>query len=499
MHVFYFNMYFSTTHRWSRCLIISSTLCFILLLHTPALAQQPEATPPEEFLNEQEPPEAYRLEYELSFDIGLTSIENSEGNKENFFAGAFKPEFFYGPYSGGLFLRTHIHTKDRTFRPEDYDSFGDFLSIIRYFQYADKDSMGYYVRFGEFEDATMGFGQFISFFQNSISLDNQKRGIEFQYKTERYVVEALFSNLIAAEVFGLRGAYYPFIDQPFKKYKKVAVGLSLSGDLSNKGTLVNTELPGAPFLVDDLTDDAGVRTAVGKDDGRILMTGLDISLPMFETPFSYVLTYAELSKILGHGMGLGIGFKGNWNPADDWDLEMQLEQRYLGKEYIPNYFSSVYEAVRLQDIGIPVEEMDEDLPALNTLRNFLIAEDSGRLGSYVNMSIRWARTVRLIWSFENDWNNRDNSWLHVDFRLRSSDLPVYIRLQFDALETETLEDLQISGDKLNFFRLETAVRVIDQLMLGFGIRTSFEPSFSEGIPTGLKRQRRIEPKFILTL
>ena len=114
------------------------------------------------------------------------------------------------------------------------------------------------------------------------------------------------------------------------------------------------------------------------------------------------------------------------------------------------------------------------------------------------MTLYWDRTVRLIWSYENDWNNKDNSWLHVDFRLRSDELPVYIRLQFDVLETDTLEDLQISGDKLNFFRLETAVRVIDILMLGFGVKTSFEPSFAEGIPTGLKRQRRIEPKFILT-
>ena len=483
------------------CLKIGSIFCLIMLLHGQALAQETEPTPPEEFLEEQEPEssDVLEIEYELNFDIGVTSIENSEGNKERFLATAFKPEFFYGPYSGGLFLRSHLHTKDRNFRSEDYDSFGDFLSIIRYFQYSDKDQPGYYVRFGEFEDATMGFGQFINFFQNSISLDNQKRGIEFQYKQDRYTAEVFYSNLLAAEVFGLRGSYYPFVNSPFSKYKKMAFGASLSGDLSDKGTLTNEELPGAPFLVAELTDSLGIRTAVGNDDGRILMVGADVSMPIFETPISYVLTYAELSKILNHGMGIGIGFKGNWQPDEEWDIEMQLEQRYLGKEYIPNYFSSVYEAIRLQDVSIPVEDSDEDVPALNTLRNFLIAEDAGRLGSYLDMTLNWNRTVRLIMSYENAWNNKDNSWLHVDFRLRSEDLPVFIRLQFDVLENDTLEDLQISGDKLNFFRLETAVRVIDFLMLGFGIRTSFEPSFSEGIPTGLKRQRRIEPKFILTL
>ena len=473
-----------------------------MLLPFPAIGQETDPPPSPEDLalsQDETSDDVLELEYELSFDIGITSIETSDGNKERFLATAFRPEFYYGAYSGGLFLRSHLHTKDRNFRSEDYDAFSDFFSIIRFFQYSDKDEPGYYVRFGEFEDATMGFGQFINFFQNSIGLDNQKRGIEFQYKEERYTAEVFYSNLLAAEVFGLRGAYYPFIDQPFNKFKKASFGASLAGDLSDKGTLTNEALPGAPFLVEELTDSLGIRTAVGNDDGKILMGGVDVSLPIFETPYSYVLTYAELSKIFGHGMGFGVGFKGNWQPDDEWDIEMQLEQRYLGKEYIPNYFSSVYEAVRLQDVSIPVEDSEEDVQALNTLRNFLIAEDKGRLGSYVDMALYWNRTVRLLWSLENDWSDKDNSWLHVDFRLRSDDVPVYIRLQFDLLETDTLEDLQISAEKLNFFRIETAVRVIDFLMLGFGIRTSFEPSFSEGIPTGLKRQRRIEPKFILTL
>ena len=479
---------------WWPVFRICCMMCLILQ-HTTGWAQQ---TTGSDLTNPEGEPEP-SLEYELAFDIGLSGIENQDGDRERFFATAFMPEFFYGPYSGGLLLKMHLSTKNGSTRSEDYDSFNDVLSIIRYFQYAEKYDPGYYVRFGELEEATLGFGQFINLFHNSISLDEQKRGFEFNYRAEQYVFEAIYSNLLAPEVFGLRGAYYPLIDNPFVSYNEISVGLSLAGDLSDKGTLINDEMPGAPFLVDTLTDSLGLQTAVGEDDGRLFMGGVDVSLPVFVTPTSSFLSYAELSKIFGHGAGFGVGIKGMWELPDDHRLEAQLEQRILGKHYIPNYFSSIYEAARLQTIGIPVEGQEEDVEALNTLRNGLEAQTKSRLGSYISMGWRWNRMVRVRWSLESSWNQTDDAWLHVDMRIKSPELPVYFRLRFDRLKTSSLEDLAVSGNNLNFFRLESAVKVIDFLMLGFGFRNSFEPDFQEGIPIGLKKRQRIEPKFIIVL
>lgn len=483
-------------------LIWCSIFCLIMLQTSPVLAQESEIVgnnPPEDVLPDSLIEEIPQFDWDFAFDLGMSRIENSEGKKEQFVATALMPEFFYGKYSAGLLVKMHVNIKEGSTRKEDYDSFNDFLSLIRYVQYAEKGDDGYYARFGELEESTLGFGQFINLFNNSINLDDQKRGFEANYRTKDFLFESIYSNLIAPEVFGLRGAYFPLTDDPLSKYKLVSVGVSLAGDLSNNGTLINTDLPGAPFVVDALTDVNGVRTAIGEEDGKLLMGGLDVSMPIFVTETSSALAYGELSKIFGHGMGIGAGFSGKWLLPEDLRLELQFEQRFMGKEYIPNYFNSVYEALRLQSLGIPVDGADEDIEALNTRRNILTSQDKGRFGSYFTMAWRYKRMWKFRWSFENSWNVKDSGWIHVDIRVKSPELPVYLRLRFDQLKTASLEDLAITGNNLNFFRLETAVRVMRMLMLGFGVRNSFEPDFHDGVPVGLKKRRRIEPKFVFIM
>ena len=471
-----------------------SVLCLIALQTGQAWAQN---NPPPSVLSDSLLEEEYEFRFDFAGDFGLSRIEESDGAKQRYFATAIMPEFFYGPFSAGLLFRLHLHARRLSSRKEDYDSANDYLSLIRYLQYAEKGDPGYYARFGELEDATLGFGQFINLYQNSISLDEQKRGFEVNYNAGHYLVEAIYSNLLAAEVFGVRGAFFPLAEDPISRYKQLSVGASLAGDLSSQGTQINTELPGAPFLIETVTDPA-INTGVGVDDGRLLMAGLDASLPVFVTETSAALAYAGLSKIFNYGSGLGVGLQGTWNLPEDLRLQMQLEQRLLGKRYLPNYFNPLYEAARLQQVGIPVEDGD-DLDGLNSKRNSLNAQTKVRFGSYVTMAWRWKRIFRLRWSFEHSWNLKDSGWFHFDTRIQSPEVPVYLRLRFDNVKTTSLQDIAISGNNLNFLRFETAFRVMSMLMLGIAVRNSFEPEFREGIPVGLKKRRRIEPKFVFTL
>ncbi len=483
-------------------LFICSIFCLIMLRTAEVCAQEVgDASgdiPPQNVIPDTLEVEPAKFDYDFSFDIGMSGIENLEGKKETFFATALMPEFFYGKYSAGLLVKMHVNIREGTTRKADYDSFNDFFSIIRYIQYSEKDAPGYYVHFGELEETTLGFGQFINLFNNSTSLDEQKRGFEVNYKTDKYLIEGIYSNLLAPEVFGLRGAYFPLRDDPLSEYKHVSFGASLAGDLSNKGTLINTDMPGAPFIVDDLINTGGIQTAMGEEDGKLLMGGLDVSLPVFVTDESSGLTYGEISKIFGHGMGIGAGFSGRWELPNDLRLEMQLEQRFMGKQFIPNYFNSLYEALRLQNLGIPVDGGD-DIEALNTRRNILTAQTKGRFGSYVTMAWRYKRLWRFRWSYENAWNVKDSGWFHFDIRIKSPEIPVYLRLRFDQLKTASLEDLALTGNNLNFFRLETAIRVMSMLMVGIGVRNSFEPDFRDGVPVGLKKRRRFEPKFVFVM
>lgn len=467
-----------------------------MMLHTTPLSAQdalPDTVEPDTL--EMLPPE---FEFDFALDFGMSRIENNEGNRERYFATAFMPDFYYGDFSGGLLFRMHLNAKNGMKRSEDYDSANDYLSLIRFFQYQEKGAPGYYVRFGEFEDATLGFGQFINLFRNSISLDEQKRGLEVNYNAGNYLFEGIYSNVLAPEVFGLRGAYFPMAEDPVSRYEQLSVGVTIAGDLNEQGDLINIELPGAPYLYEGLGPGAPVNTAVGISDGTLMMGGLDVSLPVFVTETSAGLTYAELSKIFGHGSGLGVGFSGVWHLPDSWRLETQLEQRLMGKSFIPNYFNSLYEVTRLQQFGIPVENGD-DINAINSKRNTLTAQDRVRFGSFVTMAWRWKRTFRFRWSFEHAWNLKDSGWFHFDLRLKSPEIPVYLRLTFDQLKTQSLQDVTITGNNLNFLRFESAIKVLSMLMVGLGVRNSYEPTYENGLPVGARKRRRFEPKFIVVL
>ena len=471
---------------------LCALFCLIMLHSYPIFAQVSSSS---ELANtEDEEPAVF--EYELGFEAGLSSIENADGGKDQFFATAFMPEFSYGPWSGGLLMKLHLHTKDFNARNEDYDSFKDVLNIIRFVQYSEKEIPGTYARFGDLEEATLGFGQFINQYRNSISLDDQKRGFEFMYTADKYSVEAIFSNFYAPEVYGLRAAYFPNSTNIFSHFRSLSFGASLSGDFSDQGTLINPLIPGAPYLVEPVDM---VETAVGVNDEKITMVGFDVSMPVFVSDETSALVYGELSKIINHGSGIGIGMRGRWNfPDKKARIEGQFEQRIMGKSYLPSYFNSLYEVARLEKISIPVETLEEDLAASNSQRNILTSLDKVRYGSYISFGWRWNRTVRFRTSYQHSWNLKNSGWWHVDARVRSADLPFFLRLTFDVLERQSIMDVTDTGDKLSSFRVEVAYRVYKPLLIGFGFRNSFEPEFQNGTPIGLSKRQRIEPKFVLT-
>ena len=466
--------------------------CLIMLQTSPLFAQVSSSS---ELANTEDDEPAV-FEYELGFEAGVSSIENADGGKDQFFATAFLPEFSYGKWSGGLLMKLHLHTKDFNTRSEDYDSFKDVLNIIRFVQYSEKETAGTYVRFGDLEESTLGFGQFINQYRNSISLDDQKRGIELMYTADKYAVEALFSNFYAPEVYGLRGVYFPNSNNPFSHFRSLAFGASVAGDFSDQGTLINPLIPGAPYLVEPFDM---VETAVGVNDDRIAMIGLDVSMPVFLSDETSALVYGELSKIINHGSGVGVGIRGRWNfPDKQMRFEGQFEQRIMGKSYLPSYFNSLYEVARLEKVSIPVETLEEDLPASNSQRNVLTGLDKVRYGSYISIGWRWNRMVRLRTSFQNSWNLKNSGWFHIDARVKSADLPFFLRLTFDVLQRQTIMDVTDTGDKLSSVRLEFAYRIYKPLLVGFGFRNSFEPEFRNGTPIGLTKRQRIEPKFVLT-
>ncbi len=473
-------------------------LCLILLAARPASGQITHAIPTESGIDSTRLIDP-ALGYDTDFDVGVSRIESASGEKNQYFATALLPEFSYGMFSGGLLLKLHLNIRSGDLRKEDYDAFDDYLSIVRYVQYAEKHEGDRYARFGELEDATLGYGQFINFFRNSLSLDSQKRGLEGYYRIGNVGLEAVYSNILAAEVYGLRASYKPFYVDEQHRWRMLDVGVSVAGDVSRQGAFVNPDIPGVPFLYDPLLQRPGIlETPVGRDAGRIAMAGIDLGLPLMQSDDAQALTYVELSKIFDYGMGAAVGVLGAWRVEDGVRVETQIEQRLLGKRYLANYFNALYEVERFRFIGVSGED-GERIDAINTKQNLLLAEDAVRVGSYISMAWRFKRAVRLTWSYEHVWNGGRDGWFHLDARIKSNDLPIYLRLSYDQVRAAPLRERTSTGNNITLFRIDAAYRFFKYVMLGFGFRHSYEPVYDLGIPTGLQRRRRVDPRFRFVL
>ena len=439
------------------------------------------------------------MAYETDFDLGISKIEESDGAREQYIATAIMPEFYYGPFSAGLMLRAHIDTRSGGFRPEDYDSPGDFLSILRFAQYSERGDPVRYGRLGELEDATLGYGHFINRFSNSIRLDDQKRGFEVAGRIGAFRLEALYSNLLAAEVYGLRGSTRPFAAHPDPVLASLDVGISFAGDFSREGSLVNPDFAGFPFLTDPTLQQPGVlQTAIGDPVARVGMIGIDVGLPLFNTERRSGLAYFELGKIYKYGMGAATGMLNRWELSNEINLETQLEFRLLGPNYLPSYFNSLYEVERFRQVNIE-DAAGNSVQAINTKQNLLDIYPKSRVGSYTSMSWKYKRIFYLTWSYEYTWNQGNDGWMHLDTRLKSRDLPIYFRLTFDRVSPIPIRDAASVGKRITMFRFEGAYQFFEFLMLGFGIRHSFEPTYKLGVPTGLSQRKRIEPRFRFVL
>jgi len=435
--------------------------------------------------------------YDLDFGVGFSRIENAAGKNERFLTLAFMPEFFYGDVSIGLLLVLRRHMRTGNLRREDFNTFSDYLGLIRYVQYGEEDEAPLYGRFGVLEYATLGYGQQINFYTNTTSLDDPKHGLAFQYEDKGYQVEAMIGNLPASGIFGVRASYTPIPHTTRRRLQPLVLGISLSGDLSAEGAFINPEAPGQPFLLDP--PPAGT-TGVGQGfaDGRLFIIGLDAGLPLHTTEQASLLSYFELAKIFDYGMGVALGARSTWRFPERRRLDVQFEQRLLGKQYLPNYFDALYELERVQQVRLEDED-GETLEGLDTKRNRLAAQRGVRFGSYAALTFRSGHIFRLQTSFERVWNRAHSGWFHLDTRLRSRNLPLHLRLVYDRINLRSFNDLFNGPRDEALFRVSLAYRFWPFIMLGFDYQQSFEPVKAEGVVIGRVKRQRIEPRVQVVL
>ena len=266
--------------------------------------------------------------------IGLTRIDTAW-----YYTINIAPELAFGKFGVGLDLTLNISSNSRQIRKEDFDETYDYIRIIRYLRWGHKGD-DLYARLGILDYARLGHGFIMYLYNNSPSYDDRRLGTEFDLNFGKYGFETVYSDFAREGVFGIRGSVRPL------QYTSLAsvpilggmeVGATWGGDMRSD------------------SKDTGIDTTGGTvkklNSGGMNVFGADIGFPLLRIPTVSSTLYADYAKIASFGDGVAIGLETNFSGLGIFDIFTKFERRWIGDQFIPNYFNTFYELERYQLSG----------------------------------------------------------------------------------------------------------------------------------------------------
>jgi len=388
-----------------------------------------------------------------------------------------RPEFSFGNYGFGIDLNLEFD-KDGKLRKENFNETSDYLSLIRYIRYGYKGDP-FYIRIGAMDYATLGHGSIMYLYNNSISYDSRKIGMELDIDFNTFGFESVYGNFGEAGVAGLRGFVRPLQYTDLKSVPvigRVEIGATYSLDFhKNAG------------IIQGVIDSANNQFNPTEDKGSINIYGFDIGLPLFEFIFLGAELYLDYAKIVDYGSGIGAGIILNSNALDLIQIKARLERRFNKGKYIPSYFNSFYELERFS--------YDQDSKSLNGKRRQLesIATDLGN-GFYGQIIIDVLNTFDVIGSYQRLDKDPKSGILHMETNISPRTAAYVLRAGYDKIRIENEKDLFKLDDR-SFLFVELGYKPVEYLLLSIVYNWTFLPiRDSNDNILKYEPQKRIEPR-----
>lgn len=431
--------------------------------------------------------------FDIDVAAGNSRIEDEQAGTSNLVTFAFLPEVYYGRLGMGLLLRFRIYTEDGKLRDEDFDDMRDYLAFLYFIQYGEESDPGGYARFGSIEDVSLGYGLFIDRYTNAVSIDDPMRGMMGAVATDHLRFEGVWSDLASPGLFGLHAAYLPFGVDTTMALPQLTFGVAVAGELNESAALVNPAIPGDPFVVGPPSADRpSTGVPLGADDGNLYMIGVDAGIRWLRTETASLLSFVEAAKMLGYGVGATVGIRGT-TEVGRVRLGTQIAQRFLGKQFLPDYFGATYEAERIRHIALPTDDGEAALEAATTRRNQLAGRQRAALGFQVRLEGDYADVFESSIGYETIWEEAHSGRFHLDIEWHSPAVPVSVRLGYERFNMETLRDVLSVSEDDALYRLGLAYQVFEPLRLGVDVRQTYEPVYNQRRAVGQTKQNRVEP------
>ncbi len=151
----------------------------------------------------------------------------------------FTPEISFANFGVGLDLMMDFD-KNGNIRKENFNTFSDYLSVVRYVRYGFKNDP-LYVKLGALDYYTLGHGSIMYAYNNSPTIDARKTGLTLDIDFGQMGFESIYSSFAEAGVLGLRGYVRPLKFSSLSEIPIIGnleVGLSYAGDYNDKAGII---------------------------------------------------------------------------------------------------------------------------------------------------------------------------------------------------------------------------------------------------------------------
>ncbi len=392
--------------------------------------------------------------------FGATVIDG-----EAFYLISIAPEVSFGNLGVGLDLNLRIG-KDGKIRAEDFDEGYDYLRIIRYVRWAQKGDP-FYIRLGQLDYSRLGHGLILYNYRNSPSYDMRRVGVEMDLNFEKFGFETIYSDFARAGVFGMRGFVRPL---KFTSLAKIPV--------------VNNLETGVTFAIDadkDANKHSDLTTGAVTDNGSMSIIGMDIGLPVISYPIFKTTLYFDYANIVDYGAGAAAGVDVQFSGMGLLTLSAKYERRWLGDQFLPSYFNSMYEQERFR----PLDSVRFVSKAM-TLKSATAME-----GYYGELVLSVLNTLHIIGGYQAPVGVKNQGLLHL--QLITGDIIPVVQLSggYDKRNVGSVFKL----DNNSVLYAEVGYKPYPFMVVSMLYEWTFrEEKDLEGRVIGYKPQKRIEPK-----
>jgi hypothetical protein len=354
---------------------------------------------------------------------------------------ALRPEFTFGKFGLGLRIELLFDNQDNfKFRTIGWEDASAIARSILYARYGYKGDP-VYVRLGSLTAATIGHGFLMWQYSNEADYDRRRFGAVLDLDFDHVGIETGLSDMGNIDLFGARLYVRPLF--------------SLEVPI-----LSNLEFGGS--TVSDLNPDHNKET-----DDALTEWGVDVGLPLVKSKVFKTVLYFDYAKFVDYGVGFP-------DIAGVFNLDMRFEKRWIGDQFIPSYFNTLY-------------ELERNLPnGLDKRSRLAQARKSDGLFGLLGGQV--AGLLRLAGSYQHQDGIPFSGILHLEATLMDVVPDFRFIAYYDKTNIETFEDART----LDLF--SQAVMELGYVAYGFlMVSLRYRWNFVETSPGVFAPQERVEP------